>query len=295
MLNKIKLWQKNIDCLVKNPFFFAENASIACGGYSPAAFYPRTETALAELVQKLNGESLPFYTLGNMTNVLPPEGACKRLIVCTKSMKSAIKEKNTLYVSAGVTSGELLRACKRYGLSGAEFTVGIPCTMGGLLYMNGGAGGVYVSEIVENVRALYQGEVVALSNAECQYAYKSSVFMREDLIILGATLKLTPSDTDGIARRIARFSARRAGLPKGRSMGCVFKNPDGDVAGRLIEQAGLKGFRVGGAYISQEHANFIINDGRATVSQIKQLITIIKNAVNAQYKKQLQEEIVYLI
>ena len=188
-----------------------------------------------------------------------------------------------------------MQTLKNMKKSGAEFLAGVPCTLGGALYMNAGAAGVYISEIVESVTVLRGEDIVTLPVTECGYAYKTSVFMQNNDVILGAKLRLADSDTEKVEKEINRFLERRAHLPKGKSMGCVFKNPDGIAAGKLIENAGLKGLRVGGAKVSEEHANFIINDHRATSGQIRMLIGIVKNAVFAQYRIRLKEEIRYLI
>ena len=118
--------------------------------------------------------------------------------------------------------------------------------------------------------------------------------MDEDGVILGVQFSLSNSDGEHIRRERSRYLERRKGLPKGRSMGCVFKNPDGKSAGQLIEGAGLKGLRHGGAVVSEIHANFIINDRHASANEIKNLIMLIKNAVYTQYKIRLEEEIRYL-
>ena len=118
--------------------------------------------------------------------------------------------------------------------------------------------------------------------------------MDEGGVIIGATLRLKAETEEKIIERERYFAARREKLPKGKSMGCVFKNPDGVSAGELIEKSGLKGLRVGGAHVSVEHANFIINDKRATAKDVKALIAIIKNAVLSQYNVRLEEEIRYL-
>ncbi|MBP3433868.1 MAG: hypothetical protein J6K50_01205, partial [Clostridia bacterium] len=171
---------------------------------------------------------------------------------------------------------------------------GIPCTLGGALYMNAGVGGAYIGDIVESVTVLRSGQILTLPKAECGYAYKKSVFMQNDDLIVGAALRLTEASETEIEERTAYYAAKRAHLPKGKSMGCVFKNPEGLVAGKLVEGAGLKGFRVGGARVSEKHANFILNDKNATSAQIRSLIGIVKNAVFAQYKIRLEEEIRYL-
>ena len=204
------------------------------------------------------------------------------------------KKGETLSVQAGTTAGALLAECKRLRLSGAEFLTGIPCTVGGALYMNAGVGGAYIGEIVGGVTALCDGKIVTLSQADCEYAYKKSVFMQGGAIILRAELRLTSERSEIVNDRICDYNARRKHLPTGKSMGCVFKNPNNAVAGWLIEGAGLKGMRVGGAVVSNEHANFIINDNHATARDIKKLIELVKNAVFAQYKIKLEEEIRYL-
>jgi UDP-N-acetylmuramate dehydrogenase len=144
------------------------------------------------------------------------------------------------------------------------------------------------------VDVFYQGKLVSWQLNECEYAYKSSRFMKEDCAIVGARLNLLDATEEEVAYRIKSYDERRAHLPKGKSMGCVFKNLNGESAGKWIEGAGLKGMAIGGAYVSKEHANFIINSGSATVEDICALIRLIKNAVFAQYKVQLQEEIVVL-
>ena len=160
--------------------------------------------------------------------------------------------------------------------------------------MNAGAGGTYLSEIVESVRVYRAGEIVTLSNQDCKYAYKTSIFMERDDVILGGTFRLQKSEESVIAAREKRWLRKRAHLPKGKSMGCVFKNPQGVSAGALIEGAGLKGARVGGAKVSELHANFIINDKNATAEEIRALIHKIKTAVYKTYGVSLEEEIRYI-
>ncbi len=278
----------------EKPFLFAKHASISCGGYARVAYYPENERQIAALIEELTKKQTPFYVVGNMSNVLPTDGESRRKFVLTKKMKTLEDRDGAVYAAAGVTSAELLRFCKKAGKTGAEFLEGIPCTLGGALYMNAGVSGEYIQNIVQSVTVLENGKVYELSQADCNYAYKRSVFMNGSFVILGASLLLKNADEDEVERRIEVYRNRRMHLPKGKSMGCVFKNPEGEVAGRLIEGAGLKGLKVGGAKISETHANFIINEGGATSRQIRTLIDIVKNAVFAQYKIRLEEEIRYL-
>ena len=282
-----------LDFTLKEPFDFAKNSTIGCGGRAAIAFYPESVFELVTLVEKLQRDGIKYYVLGNLTNVLPPDGFLKVAVISMKKLDT-IAMGESVFAYAGVTSGALLRACRHEKRSGAEFLSGIPCTLGGALYMNAGADGRYISEIVENVLVLRKGERRILSVEECQYSYKKSLFMENDDIILGASLRLEHACEECIAERENYYLQRRLHLPKGRSMGCVFKNPQGQSAGALIEGCGLKGMRVGGAEISTQHANFIINDKGATSADVRALIEIAKNAVYSQYGIRLEEEIRYL-
>ncbi len=281
------------EAINEGPFCFSACSSIGCGGFAKAAYFPRSIEETVGLVQALKGEGIPYLVLGNLTNVLPPDEGTEKVIVSTKRLKGITIEKR-LFAYAGVGSGELLAAAKKANLSGAEFLAGIPCSLGGGLYMNAGAAGVYLAEIVDSVLVLRGGRVESLPVAECAYDYKSSLFMRNRDIILGGALRLQESTPEKIEERRQYFLAKRAHLPKERSMGCVFKNPQGKFAGELIEGSGLKGFRIGGARISPKHANFIVNEGGATAKDIRALIQLIKGAVAAQYGVQLEEEIRYV-
>ena len=269
---------------------FSRNSTIGAGGISPLAIYPDTIEETISLLSLLQDEDLPFYILGNLSNVLPSDGIVNKIVVSTKKL-NRIDEN---FVQAGVTSGALIGFCKKHSLTGAEFLFGIPCSLGGALYMNAGVLGEYIADLVESVTAYIDGKVETLSVADCKYSYKQSVFMQNKAVILGAKLRLSQADDSDISHRLAHYAHRRLHLPKGKSMGCVFKNPTGFTAGRLIEGAGLKGMRIGGAVVSNQHANFIINDNNAKASEIKSLILLVKNAVFAQYKINLEEEIRYL-
>ncbi len=273
-----------------SPFDLAKNSSIGVGGYAEIAYAPQTDEELLRLVQTLTKQGKPYFVVGNMTNVLPADGKSKRVFILTKNLNGI----DGNYFGAGVTAGQFLKYCKEQNVSGGEFLAGIPCTLGGALYMNAGVAGAYIGDIVESVRVLRKGKLHTLKKEDCAYAYKTSAFMGTDAVILGATLRLQTADKITIEEKLAHYKDRRKHLPKGKSMGCVFKNPENLVAGQLIEGAGLKGLRVGGAHISKSHANFIINDACATSAHVRSLIEIIKNAVFAQYKIRLREEINYL-
>ena len=281
-------------CTLESPFSFAKHSSIGVGGTADVAYYPQTEEQLKRLVLHLHATQVPYYTLGNLTNVLPADGEVKKAIIRTKYLRDIYATKDGLYVSAGTSVGAFLHTCKALKIGGAEFLIGIPCTMGGALFMNAGASGEYLAPFIQSVKVLYCDKEEVLPVSACEYSYKKSIFMQEDMIILGATLSLAELPTNEIEQRIGYFLQKRAHLPTGKSMGCVFKNPNGVAAGKLIEGTGLKGLRIGGAKISEKHANFIVNEQNATCADIKNLISVMKNAVFAQYKIRLEEEIRYI-
>ena len=275
----------------ERPFDFTKHSTIGCGGFAEEAYYPCNEEEVRVLLSTIQKS---WVAIGNLSNVLPPDKGTKRTLICTKKLTDIQFTENGVFVSAGVTSGALLRYMKANGYGGAEFLAGIPCTLGGILYMNGGAGGKYIAEIVQSVRVVRAGQVINLPVEKCGYSYKNSVFMQTNDFILGGTLRREKREKEAIEGEIERWLAKRAHLPKGKSMGCVFKNPPTISAGALIEKAGLKGVRVGGAKVSEIHANFIINDKNATAEDISTLIDKIKQAVFTQYGVMLEEEIRYL-
>lgn len=275
----------------ETPFDFSKHSALGCGGKAAIAFYPRSVAEASELLQNLRKDGIKYCVLGNLTNVLPSDKDTDEVVVCTKDINGVTLTENGVFAYAGISSGALLDFCKRNTRTGLEFLFGIPCTLGGALFMNAGAVGKYVADVVESVLVFREGKLLSLRVEECGYAYKKSVFMQNDDVILGASLRLERANEREIERKEKFYAERRAHLPKGRSMGCTFKNPDGGFAGELIERCGLKGLRVGGAFVSERHANFIINDGACRASDVERLIEIVKNAVFTRYGVRLEEEI----
>jgi len=282
--------KKGITAKCVPDFNCSKRSTIGTGGKAPYAFYPQSIKELIKLIDFFEEENVPFVAFGRMSNVLPPDGVFDKAVIMTTKLTGIEFTKN-VFCEAGTTVGAFLRACGEHSKTGAEFLAGIPCTIGGALYMNAGVKGNYISDIVKKVLVYRQGKLSILPKKACGYGYKKSIFMEDGSIILGAELALEDGEKGQIEETIKDVLRSRTCLPRGKSMGCIFKNPLGDSAGRLIEGAGLKGLRIGGASVSTVHANFIINDGNATSEEIKKLILIIKNAVYAQYKIGLEEEI----
>ncbi len=271
---------------------FATCTSIGVGGRIPVALYPKTLSQFVKSVVFCERKKIPFIVLGNGTNVLPPSKV-ESAIVFTKNLTQTGFD-GRIFCECGVQASVWLKDCENRGLSGAEFLQGIPTSIGGALYMNAGAQGRYMQDIVESVVVYRNGRIWTLHKSECEYSYKNSVFMKEKMLVLGGFFRLQKATSEKVAENRKAVRERRAHLPKGKSMGCVFKNPTEGTAGELIERAGLKGLRVGGAFVSEQHANFIINDGTAVSEEVASLIQIVKRAVLEKFGVLLQEEIQYL-
>lgn len=271
----------------------SKRSSIGIGGKAKLALYPKTMEEVERVISVLNTFQAEYCIVGNMTNVLPPDFPKDKIFVFMKELVG-VQIDDTVFVLAGTNASVLLKLCRYAEKSGAEFLAGIPCTLGGALYMNAGVSGRYMSDVVQSVTVLRAGKIQTISLEECVYSYKQSVFMNNNDVILGAHLQLEDRSAFVISQLEKEYLERRAHLPKGRSMGCVFKNPPAGSAGYWIERAGLKGLRQGDAYVAEEHANFIINGGNACEGDVRLLIQKIKETVYAKFGVALEEEIIYL-
>ena len=273
-----------------SPFMFCENTTYGLGGNAIAAYVPRTPFEAKTAYDRLVSNGIPFEILGNGSNVLAADKGLSGAVISTKSMRGIVRlDKNRLLCLAGTRIGELLSYCKKRGLGGLEYLYGIPATVGGAAFMNAGVCGAAIGDNIESVR-IYDGESRVLTREMCNFAYRHST-MRD--LILSIIVNVCDSSAEEIEERTAFYRQRRSHLPKGKSCGCVFKNPEGTSAGYLIEKAGLKGLRVGGAFVSAEHASFIINDG-GTAADVKTLIETVKRRVFEKFDILLDEEVVYI-
>ena len=276
----------------------SQYTSFRIGGPAAALALPKSEEALCRLLALLDEAGIAHTVLGNGSNVLAPDEGYAGVIILTRKLHYFSISEQTITASAGASLTAISRAATRRGIAGFAPLVGIPATLGGALFMNAGAGGATVGERVLSVRAVPAtgGVPLTLSCGECLFDYRSSVFSRRCLVILGATLSGSAADTaallDGEARAVAhRHATQPLQYP---SAGSVFRRPPGDYAGRLIEAAGLKGYAVGGAMVSPLHAGFIVNTGGATAHDVKELVRIVTEKVRERFGVTLVREIEYL-
>ncbi len=276
----------------------SELTTFRIGGPCLALARPRTEAALGRLLSLLHSEGIPRKVIGNGSNLLAPDRGYPGVVISTCLLNKFTLSEHTMEVGAGASLSAVCRAASRAGLDGFASLAGIPATVGGALYMNAGAFGVTIGDLVQRVRVLPScgGEPFTLLRDECLFDYRRSLFARRGLTVLGATLSSSSvSAEEAVARERAILERRAATQPLSfPSAGSVFRRPPGDHAGRLIEAAGLKGRTVGGAQISPHHAGFIVNMGDATAADVLALVAIARDTVKERFGVTLELEIEYL-
>lgn len=274
-------------------FNFSKHTTYGLGGAANVAYYPESEKQVKAVFDYLTANGETFVTLGNGSNVLVSDENFDGAVIVTKCLTGFRRTgENTFFCYAGTTVSALLKYCISNGFGGLEYLAGIPATLGGLLFMNGGAGGKYIESNVVKVK-FYDGKIHSFSNKSCHFGNKYSTMRDINCIIIGAELKFIPQNSTDIKEKINEYLERRRFHPKGRSCGCVFKNLNGISAGKLIDEAGLKGLSIGGATVSREHANFIINRG-GIAADVYLLIKEVKRRVFERTGIRLEDEVVYI-
>jgi UDP-N-acetylmuramate--alanine ligase len=272
----------------------AHRTTLRVGGPADLFVEPSSTVDLAAVLGFCAEEALPFLVLGRGSNVLVRDSGFPGVVISLAQAHFCRIEPSGEHLSCG--AGAKLKAvaveAKRQSLSGLEFLEGIPGTLGGGLRMNAGAMGAAIFDVVESVRLMDRtGRVAELKRAELQVQYRSCPALRTQ-IALGAVLHGQPASRQSIQERMNEFSRKRwSSQPAAPSAGCIFKNPVTVPAGKLIDELGLKGSRVGGAYVSAEHGNFIVNDGSATAQDVLQLIERIRRAALEQRGIELETEV----
>src|SRR5471032_3260135 len=272
----------------------AKHTTLRVGG--PADFYvePADGNNLANVVKFCGEREINFFILGRGSNLLVRDGGFRGVVICLAQPHFGKVEivGERLHCGAGAKLKDVSIAAKRNNLSGVEFLEGIPGSVGGALRMNAGAMGGATFDAVESVRVMdFDGYVQELAPAEMAVEYRSCATLKNH-IALGAVFRCRTLPRAEIEERMKAFSEKRWGSqPAAPSAGCIFKNPGAIPAGRLVDELGLKGARVGGAVVSAEHGNFIVNDGNATARDVLELISILKAKAKAERGIELHTEV----
>jgi UDP-N-acetylenolpyruvoylglucosamine reductase len=272
----------------------ARRTTLRVGGPADLYVEPASEADLAVLVRFCAAHALPWRVLGRGSNLLVRDGGVRGVVVClVHSGFAAVRvEGETIHAGAGARVKAVAAAALQHGLAGLEFLEGIPGSVGGALRMNAGAFGGSTFAVLERVRVMDpQGAVAELPAAEIPVGYRNCPLFTTHLA-LGAVFRGRPDTVEAIRARLAEYSRRRwQTQPRDPSAGCIFKNPAGVPAGRLVEELGLKGARAGGARISEVHGNFIVNDGTATARDILELIRCVQAEARARRGIELEPEV----
>ncbi len=269
--------------------------SLRVGGPADVMAFPQDTGDLRDLLAFAEAKSFPFFILGAGTNLLVRDGGYRGIVInMCEGFKDIVEQEDSKAVmGAGVRLVEALARCAEKGLSGLEFAAGIPGTMGGAVAMNAGAFGSEMKDIVEGVEVIgRKGKLGFIPRDEMGFSYRSSE-LPKGAIVVRAHLKLTPADPQEIKERIKFFRERRRSISNVTfpNAGSMFKNPPDNFAGKLIDEAGLKGERSGAAQVSEVHANYIVNLGGARAKDILSLMAAVRDRVYSRTGVVLEPEI----
>jgi UDP-N-acetylmuramate dehydrogenase len=275
-----------------------KHTTFKIGGEARLFLQPRNYRELRQVVENCRRRALKVLVLGAGSNLLVSDRGVSAAVIKLDSpaFTKTSNLENIVEAGAGKPLNQLLAYCCLHGLSGLEFMAGIPGTLGGALVMNAGvcAGGkkLSIGDLVESVAVMdYNGKLKIIDRAKIDFGYRRSGLAK--YIILSASLRLVPGDKKEVADNIRGYLDRRKasqdyGYP---NAGCIFKNPQADFAGKLIDACGLKGKKIGSAAVSLKHANFIVNTGNASAKDVLGLMRLVKKEVKFKYNIVLEPEI----
>lgn len=286
--------QKNIH--LQEPM--AGHTTFRIGGPADCLLEVENEEQLKKLCRYLGMTGVPFFVLGNGSNLLVNDTGYRGIILeIGQKMSSIIVEGNRIVAKAGATIAQVARAALEHALTGLEFAAGIPGTVGGGVVMNAGAYGGEMSQVVEQVNVVSsEGELLELNNETMEFGYRNSVIRKSSFIVTEVTFCLAEGDKSVIKEKMEDLAARRREKQplEYPSAGSTFKRPEGHYAGQLIMEAGLKGFQIGGARVSEKHCGFVVNTGNATAQDVYNIIKEVQRCVKERFRVELEPEVVFL-
>lgn len=275
----------------------SKHTSFKIGGCADIYICPHSKEELKEIILLAKNENIPFYVVGNGSNLLVSDEGVKGAVISTLKLNKIKVTDDTIYAEAGASLTAVCLAARDASLTGLEFAYGIPGSIGGALFMNAGAydGEMsFITTLAESITPL--GESVSRNIEELKLGYRHSIYRENGEIITGVTLKLKKGDKEKISDRMTELMVKRKtsqplDFP---SAGSTFKRPKGGFAAALIDECGLKGRSIGGAEVSTKHAGFVINKEDATAKDVLALIEIIKNEVSEKKNITLEPEVIFV-
>lgn len=284
---------EQVEILVAEPM--KNHTTFRIGGPADALALPKTPEEVAEVVRFCHEHAQPYYVLGNGSNLLVSDEGYRGLVLqLYRNFNDIQVNGETITVQSGAMLAAVARTAYQTGLTGLEFASGIPGTIGGAVVMNAGAYGGEMKNVLKEVTVLTkEGEVLVIPAKALELGYRTSVIPKNGWIVLGAVLQLKKGDQEQILARMEELKEQRItkqplDLP---SAGSTFKRPEGYFAGKLIMDAGLRGFTVGGAQVSEKHCGFVVNRGDATAADVWELICEVKRRVKEMTGVELEPEV----
>ncbi|MDE7167687.1 MAG: UDP-N-acetylmuramate dehydrogenase [Clostridia bacterium] len=273
-------------------FDFSKHTTYGLGGRAKTAYFPQNEDEAVAVYKYLKISGEKFVILGKGSNLLVSDKYYDGSVICTKYLQGIEIEGNCLKILSGTTVQQLLSFCVKNGITGFEYLAAIPASIGGLTVMNGGTSDRRIASNILTVK-VFDGKMREFSNKNCNFGNKHSTMSDINALVLAVYAGFEREKPEIVETNINYYLNKRKLQPKGKSCGCVFKNPEGFSAGKIIDDLGLKGMRIGGAEVSREHANFIINNGGSS-ADVYALIKAVKKTVYETTGINLEEEVIYI-
>jgi UDP-N-acetylmuramate dehydrogenase len=288
---------EGISVLADEPM--SRHTSFRIGGPAGLFLAPASREALSFLIRAAAEEGVRTFILGNGSNVLFDDAGFDGAVVATGAFDEIRIEGCAIAAGAGASLSSVCKAARDASLTGLEFAYGIPGSVGGAAVMNAGAYGGEISSVLETSESLdpRTGEIRSLTLPQHRFGYRDSVYRHENRIVLSVRFRLAEGNEDEITAKMNDFAGRRVAKQplEYPSAGSVFKRPEGRFVGQMVEESGLKGYRIGGAEVSEKHAGFIVNRGGATSSDVLALAEHIRETVRRNYGVELECEIIHVI
>ncbi len=285
------------DFLCKNEPM-SRHTSFQTGGNADLLIKLHKKEALADVISVLRRNEVPFFVMGNGTNLLVGDGGIHAAVIQICSQMQQIRvEEEKIYAEAGALLSSIAAKAAEASLEGFAFAAGIPGSLGGAVVMNAGAYGGEMKDVLESVEVLTKDlQIITLPKEALALSYRHSSIAEHEYVVLSAVLRLKKGDPQQIRSEMASLAAKRREKQPLQypSAGSTFKRPEGYFAGKLIEDAGLKGKTIGGAQVSEKHAGFIINRGSATTKDILELIAYCQKTVLEKFGVKLETEVKFL-
>lgn len=276
----------------------SRHTTFRIGGPASVFVTPKSEEDVVKAIEVCRSQGAPYFILGNGSNLLVSDQGYDGVVVHIGSNLRDISVEGTeITAKTGAMLSQVAHTALAHGLTGMEFAAGIPGSLGGACMMNAGAYGGEMSQILVGVRALDdKGQIVELAANQLELGYRHSIMMEKQYVVLGARMRLKKGDPEIIQARMDDLKEKRVSRQplEYPSAGSTFKRPEGAFAGKLIMDAGLRGFRIGDAMVSDKHCGFVINAGNATAEEVCDVISHVQHTVQEKYGVKLEPEIRFL-